>query len=253
MQRFPDGIGGEVFFQKQIPDYFPDWIDRVTLAKEGGRITHALCNDAATMVYLANQVCVPHLALARADRPRNPDRFILDLDPSDGDFHKVQAAARLAHRLLVELDLVSFVQTTGSRGLHIVLPLDRRADFSIVKEFAVLLCDELAARAPAALTTEKRKAKRGSRVFLDYLRNDYAQTAVAPYAVRPKPGAPVATPLDWSEVGSVGLTAQKFTMSNLFRRLARKDDPWAGIGRHRQGLARASRRLDAMARDRRGR
>ena len=129
MQRFPDGIGEKGFFQKNVPEYFPDWIDRVELPKKDGTVTHAVIGEPAALVYLADQGCITsHLALARADTPRHPDRMVFDLDPSDGDFAKVQDVARALKQALDDRDLPSFVMTTGSRGLHIVLSLDGSAE-----------------------------------------------------------------------------------------------------------------------------
>lgn len=250
MQRFPDGIAKDGFFQKDLPDYFPDWVDRVRLKKEGGSVTYAVANNAATLVYIANQGCItPHLSLARRDKPEHPDRLVIDLDPSTSDFGKVVFAARRVKQLLDELDLTSFVQTTGSRGLHVVVALDRSANFDQARRFARSFVGLLATRHPQTLTIEQRKSKRGEAVFLDYMRNAYGQTAVAPYAARALENAPVATPLDWSELDSDGLNPQKYTVGNIFRRLGQKDDPWAGIERHGQSLAQAASALDALSRD----
>lgn len=244
MHRYPDGIDGEDFFQKNIPDYFPDWIERATLPKKDGEVTHVAANSAATLVYLANQACItPHLALSRIDRPEHPDRLIFDLDPSDDDFDKVRHTARRLREFLDDLGLTSFVQTTGSRGLHIVVPLDREANFDEVREFSHRVCRNLAERHPEMMTVEQRKAKRGNRVFLDDLRNAYGQTSVAPYAVRARPGAPIATPLEWNEVGESALTPRKYRIGNIFRRLGQREDPWADIARHAQGLEAARDRL----------
>lgn len=244
MQRFPDGIDAKGFFQKNMPEHFPAWMARVTLAKEGGEITHVIANDAAALVYLANQACLtPHLALSRRDRPGHPDRLIFDLDPSDDDFSKVQFAARTLRAGLDALDLPSFVQTTGSRGLHIVVPLDREAGFDRVRAFARRLAESLARRHPDRLTTAQRKADRGDRVFIDYLRNAYGQTAVAPYALRARPGAPVATPLRWEEALAGGLGPRTYTLGNIFRRLAQTDDPWKPMARRATGLKGAEERL----------
>lgn len=233
MQRFPDGIAEDGFFQKSIADYFPDWIERATLPKKDGKVTHVVVDSAATLVYLANQGCItPHLALSRADRPDHPDRMIFDLDPSDDDFDKVRRTARHVRRLLDRLEMTSFVQTTGSRGLHVVVPLDRSADFDAVREFTHALCRRIAAENPDLMTVEQRKDQRGDRVFLDDLRNAYGQTAVAPYAVRALRGAPVATPLGWDEIDRDDLAPRRYRIDNLFRRLARIDDPWADIQRH---------------------
>jgi bifunctional non-homologous end joining protein LigD len=247
MHRFPNGIDHEGFFQKNVPDYFPDWIETVELPKEKGSVRYAVANNAATLVYLANQGCItPHLALSRRDKPDHPDRLIFDLDPSDNDFGKVQwAAARLKDVLEEELELTTFVQTTGSRGLHIVIPIKCTADFDTVRNFAHRLSAEMSARHPDMLTVEQRKSARGNRVFLDYLRNAYGQTTVAPYAVRAREGAPVATPLEWHEALARRLSPQDYTIKNIFRRLGQRDDPWARIDDRAVGLGPAMDRLES--------
>jgi bifunctional non-homologous end joining protein LigD len=250
LQRFPDGIDQDGFFQKDAPDYFPDWIAREELKKEGGSVEHVLVNDAATAVYLANQGCITlHLGLSRVDRIDRPDRLILDLDPAGDDFTRVQDAARLTRELLDELELPSFVQTTGSRGLHVVVPLDRSAGFDAVRDFAHRLAARLAERHPDRLTAEQRKAARRGRVFIDYLRNAYGQTAVAPYAVRAKPGAPVATPLDWDEALAKDQSPTAYTIQNIFQRLGQKADPWRHIDDAATSLAAAARQLDSTGDD----
>lgn len=249
MQRFPDGIAEDGFFQKDAPDYFPDWIERCRLEKEGGTVDHIVANSVATLVYIANQGCItPHLGLSRIDAIERPDRLVFDLDPADDEFRKVRTAALRLKELLGEIELAPYVQTTGSRGLHVVIPLDRSIDFDAARDFARMLCETLAARHPDSLTVEQRKDKRGSRVFLDYLRNAYGQTAVAPYSVRAKEGAPVATPLDWSEVGDSDLGPRKYTIGNVFRRLAQKDDPWRTMARRPQSLRKARELLTALKR-----
>ncbi len=246
-QRFPDGIGEEGFFQKQTPDHYPDWIARATLPKEDGQTTYVTVEDAASLVYLANQGMVtPHLALSRSDKPDHPDRMVFDLDPSDGDFEKVRFAARRLKDALDELELPAFLQTTGSRGLHVVVPLTREWNFDQVRGFARNLAGLLADRHPDRLTVEQRKNKRGDRVFLDILRNAYGQTAVAPYGVRAKPGAPVATPLSWAELDRPGLTPQRYTLKNIFRRLGAKQDPWREMDRKAVALSEAARHLGEL-------
>lgn len=250
LQRFPEGIEGEGFFQKEASEHFPDWIERVSVEKEDGRVRHALVEDAAGLVYLANQGTLTfHTWLSRADRLRTPDRLIFDLDPpatDDGkgeDFRPVREGARALRELLEGLGLPSFVMTTGSKGLHVAVPLRREGDFDEVRAFARGAAERLAADHPDRFTVEQRKAKRRGRVFLDFLRNGYAQTAVAPYSVRARPGAPVATPLDWSELGSGELRPDRYTVRNLFRRLAQKDDPWAEIEAEAVSLEGAAERL----------
>jgi bifunctional non-homologous end joining protein LigD len=250
MQRFPDGIDGYGFFHKDVPDHFPGWIRRVKVAKRGGSITHAVIWDADTLVYLADQACItPHVWLSRMDRVRQPDRLVIDLDPSIEDFAAVRRAARAAGELLEELGLAPFAMVTGSRGVHVWAPLRRGADFEEVKAFARGAARVLAARHPDELTTEARKAKRGDRILLDVARNAYAQTAVPPYAVRARPGAPVATPLEWRELSDSRLRPDRFTVKSLFRRLASKGDPWAGMASHAKGLAAPRKRLEALLRE----
>jgi len=230
MQRFPDGIEAEGFFQKNVPDYFPDWIERVEVPKEGGTVTHAVVTEAATLVYLADQGCItPHLALARAGARRKPDRMVFDLDPSDNDFGKVQDAARALKAALDRRALPSFVTTTGSRGLHIVLSLDASVEVERLRPFARALAEEIARAHPALATTEQRKASRGDKVLIDTFRTAHAQTAVAPYAVRARPGAPVATPLHWPEAFASDMAPDRYTIASIFRRLGQIRDPWAGI------------------------
>ena len=251
MQRFPDGIRGEGFFQKEVPDHFPEWIRRVEIRKKGGTLRQLVLDEAAALVYLADQGCItPHVWSSRVGRIRHPDRLIVDFDPPGDDpddhFDEVRWAARTTRDLLDEVGLVPFVQTSGSRGLHIHVPLDASAGFDTVRRFARDLADLLARRHPDRLTTAHRTSKRGSRVFLDVLRNAYAQTSVAPYAVRARPGAPVATPLEWDELGRSGLGPASYTMTNLFRRLGQRDDPWAGMGRKARGLAGPRSALDEL-------
>ncbi len=248
LQRYPDGIEAEGFMQKNASDYFPRWIRRARLGKENGEVEHVLADDGATLVYLANQACLTlHVGLARVDRIDHPDRLVIDLDPSDEDFAKVKRAARAARRLLEAVELVPFAQLTGSRGLHVWVPLDRSATFDEVRAFASDLAERLVARFPDELTTEQRKATRGTRVFLDVGRNAYGQTAVAPYAVRARAEASVATPLDWAELDGASLDPRRFTIANLFHRLGQKSDPWSNIGRHARALGSARERLAALA------
>lgn len=239
MQRFPGGIKAEGFYQKEIPDYFPPWIRRVSVEVKGDQLSQAqvVCDNVETLIYLANQACITlHPWLSRADRLNYPDKLIFDLDPPANDFETVRFAAGRLREMLQEVGLVPFVMTTGSKGLHVVAPLDRSADFDEVRAFVRQLADDLARREPERLTTETRKDQRHGRVFLDYLRNAYAQTGVAPYTVRAKPRAPVATPLDWAELADPSLHSQSYTLRNIFRRLGQKADPWQDMRDHARAL-----------------
>lgn len=243
MQRFPDGIAEEGFYQKEAPAYFPEWIDRVQVwvREEESQQPQVLCNNAATLTYLANQACItPHVWLSRQDRLDFPDRLIFDLDPPNDEFEPVRKAALALREALRAEGLVSFVMTTGSRGMHVVVPIAREGSFDNVRGVAHRLVEQLARAAPDRLTVEMAKADRQGRLFLDYLRNAYGQTTVAPYAIRAKPGAPVATPLDWEELGDTSLHSQSYTLKNIFRRLGQKADPWRDIREQAQSLKRLS-------------
>ncbi|MEA2368147.1 MAG: bifunctional non-ous end joining protein LigD, partial [Thermoleophilaceae bacterium] len=228
MHAFPGGVARPGYYMKEVPEHFPDWVRRVTVAKHGGTVTHVLANDAATLVYLANQNCItPHIWTARADRVREPDRVVFDLDPPGTRFADVRAAARTLGDILRDLGLTPFAMTTGSRGLHVTVPLRRGADYEDVRAFSRRVAGVLADHDPKRLTTEVRKAKRDERIFIDTGRNAYAQHAVAPYAVRPRPTAPVATPLRWDELSDRRLRPDRWTITTIAKRL--DDDPWSGF------------------------
>jgi bifunctional non-homologous end joining protein LigD len=249
MIRYPDGITAHAILQKNVPDYFPDWVTRAAVRKQGGSLRHVICDKPATLVYLANQACIElHVFLSKLAAIDYPDQVIFDLDPPDDEhFGQVRRAARLLRGLLEdELGLTAFVKTTGGKGLHVHVPLNASGDFDAARHFARQVSDVLAAREPDLLTTEQRKDKRGRRIYADVMRNAYAQTAVAPYAVRARPGAPVAAPLNWEELDDDQLSPRRFTIATLPGRvaeLAGHNDPWAQLPRHRYGLAQASDRL----------
>jgi bifunctional non-homologous end joining protein LigD len=252
MERYPDGITGERIVQKNVPRYFPDWISRTRVKKQGGTLVQVICDKPATLVYLANQACIEmHAFLSRTSALDRADQLIFDLDPPDD--HRFDLVKHLALRLRElledELGLTAFVKTTGGKGLHVHVPLNATDDFDTVRQFARQASDVLAAREPDSLTTEQRKDSRGDRIYSDVMRNAYAQTAVAPYSVRARPGAPVATPLDWAELEDSGLTPHQFTLRTIGDRLDRLggSDPWAGLARRRYGLARATQRLAKLA------
>ena len=247
MQRFPDGIGKQGFFHKDIPDHFPEFVRRVEVPKANGSVTHAITTGPDTLVYLVGQNTItPHVWLSRADRPMQPDRLVVDLDPAGRDFAAVRRAARWTGDLLRELGLAPFAQVTGSKGIHVWAPLRRGPGFDEVRTFARDVAAVLADRHGDELTVEMRKAKREGRILVDVMRNGYAQTAVPPYAVRPRPGAPVATPLDWDELSESKLRPDRWTIKTVLRRLAAKGDPWAAIQSHARGLSRPRRKLDDL-------
>jgi bifunctional non-homologous end joining protein LigD len=245
LERYPDGITGQRIMQQRAGSHFPDWIERVDVPKQGGTVTHVIARDAATLVYLADQACITlHNWLSRRDRLDRPDRLIVDLDPStDGDPDSVRRAAVTISSLLEEIGLRSWAMTTGSRGYHVVVPLQRRSGFDQVRELARDLGALAERRDPRTFTNEQRKAKREGKILIDVLRNAYAHTAVAPYAVRPRPGAPVATPLHALELSDALTRPQRWTLREVPKRLERDGDPWRDLASHAQSLAAARRRL----------
>ncbi len=244
MHRFPEGLQGESFYQKDASDYFPPWIKRAEIPKEGGFNQYVVCQNRATLVYLANQACItPHIWLSRIDKIHYPDRLIFDLDPSGSDFTPIRKLALSLKTLFDTIGLRAFVMTTGSRGVHIIVPLDRSAEFKEVREFALQCAHVLLQAHPEMATLELRKEKRGDKVFIDTLRNQYGATAVAPYAIRAHKNAPVATPLHWHELEDAKLSPQKYTIANLFKRLESIDDPWDGLLKAKQSLKKARGKL----------
>jgi len=252
MARYPDGIRGQRIFQKNIPGYFPSWISRAEVEKSGGELCQVICDKPATLVYLANQACIElHAFLSKTGDLEHPDQLVFDLDPPGEDRFGDAALLALGLRELLEdeLKLTAYVKTTGGKGLHVHVPLRAVDGFGAVRSFARQASEVLAARNPDLLTTQQRRAARGDRVYADVMRNAYAQTVVAPYSVRARPGAHVATPLRWEELEDRDLTPGRFTLRSIGDRLERLGaaDPWAGLGRHRYGLDRAARRLEQVA------
>jgi bifunctional non-homologous end joining protein LigD len=238
LQAFPNGIDGQGFFMKSVPKYFPDWIATVEVPKRGGSLTQVLAGDAATLVYLAGQnVITPHIWLSRADRPREPDRLIIDFDPSPGiGFAEVRAAARDAGERLRDCGLAAYAMVTGSRSVHVVSPLRRGPGFGDVHGFARALAEAMVAAAPEQLTLEWHRAERGARIYVDVNRINYAQHAVAPYGVRPRPGGPVAMPIRWDELSDRTLKPDRWTIADAADRLRGEGDAWKGIGRSARKL-----------------
>ncbi len=239
LHRYPNGIDDKEFYQKEEPGYFPDWIDTITVNLKGENRKQTLvnCNSKATLLYIANQASItPHIWLSKKQHLDHPDRIVFDLDPPGDDFGPVKYGAKKIKEFFDDLDIRVFVMTTGSRGIHVLLPLSGKDSFEQARDFAGKVANKLADADPEKLTTETRKNKRKGRLFLDYLRNSYGQTTVAPYAIRAREGAPVATPLSWDEVSDSDLTARSYHIGNIFRRLAAKEDPWSAFQQSRTSL-----------------
>ena len=247
LQVFPAGVEGDGHFLKNAPKHFPGWIKTVAVPKrEGGTIDQVLANEPATLVYLAGQnATTPHVWTSRADKLERPDRIVFDLDPSTQSFAEIRATARALGDLLRDLGFEPFAMTTGSRGLHVVVALRRTEDYQAVHDFARAVAETLAERDPDKLTVHFRRERRGDRLFLDVNRNAYGQHAVAPYAVRAKPNAPVATPLHWDELSDRRLDPQGWTVETLRARLDDiGGDPWRDIARSARAIGPARRALE---------
>lgn len=248
LNRFPDGLAGDGFFQKEASRHFPDWIRTVTApsGNERGEVHHVVADDVDTLRYLAGQACLElHRWLSLAGDLDKPDLLVIDLDPSEGTgLAALRATARATRDLLQRLELVPFLQATGGSGYHVVAPLDGRAGFDDVRALARRIAERLAAADPDGRTIEQRKANRGNRIFLDVNRNAFGQTAITPYSLRARPGATVAAPLDWNELGRV--TPDGFDLRSIQRRLSRKGDPWARIHDHARSAERARRAMDEL-------
>lgn len=230
MHRFPDGIGEDGFYQKSAGDYFPEWMTFRDIARrEGGSVRHVIGGDEATLVYLANQASLEiHTWLSQVGDLEKPDKLVLDLDPPGDYFRPVQKAAKAIHQLCKEIDIPSFPMTTGSSGLHVVIPLKAESDFEVSRDFAKKMGERLVEENPDLLTLEQLKKNRKGRIYFDMQRNAYGQTSIAPYSLRALPNAPIATPLTWDEVGKGDLHPRKYHLRNIRRRLAQKGDAWEG-------------------------
>lgn len=227
MHRFPDGIEGKNFYQKDTPEYFPEWIETAAVKKKNGTVTHVICNNTDTLAYIANQACItPHTWLSRTSDLNKPDKMVFDLDPSDNDTEKVKNAAFTLKKLLEVEGFSPCIMTSGSRGFHIVVFLIPGADFEKTRKYAQHIAQKAVTASPESFTVEQRKNKRGSRVFIDINRNAYAQTSVTPYSVRARKSAPVAVPIEWHEASNPSMTPDRYNIRNIFRRLEHKEDPW---------------------------
>jgi bifunctional non-homologous end joining protein LigD len=248
MERCPDGMEGQCFYQKEAPNGLPPGTPTKAIThsgKNGKTTNYVVGGSLATQLALTNLGCIPvHVMGGRAQSPRTPDWVCFDLDPQTGKFAPAARAALQVKEILDLLHLTSFCKTSGGRGLHVFVPLQPKHDVDLVLDFAEKVAGHLSAASPKDLTTEHSIAARGNRVYLDPFRNGFGQTVVAPYSVRRRPGAPVSTPLDWSEV-KPGLDPADFNIGNFSRRLKRSD-PWKDFFRRRQSLDRAMKALEAL-------
>lgn len=244
LNRHPDGIHGESFFQKDIKDA-PDWVSTVRIHSSTSEesTNYLLCQDEATLVYLANLGCIEINPWAsRIGSLEMPDYLVVDLDPEDIEFEKVIEAARAVNDILEKIGVESYCKTSGASGLHIYVPLNAGYSFDQARMFAQLIADAAHRRIPSFTSLVRSPAKRQERVYLDYLQNRYGATVAAPYCVRPRAGATVSTPILWDEVRS-GLDPTDFTIRTIVNRLDRLGDIFTPVLSGKTDLAVALARL----------
>ncbi|MET0552597.1 MAG: non-homologous end-joining DNA ligase [Vicinamibacteria bacterium] len=238
MERFPSGIGKAGFWQKDVSRGFPEWLERVEVQHKGGGSHYPVVRDARALLWLANQNCItPHVWASRLPDLMKPDLCVFDLDPSRDEPEVLRRVLLSLRVLLGELGLASWVKTTGSKGFHVVVPLDGRAPYEEVGRFSERVAARMLAREPDALTQEFAKADRGGRILFDIGRNGHGATFAAAYAVRARPGAPVSAPCTWDEVERGAIGPQSITLRTIGARVAAVGDPWADLWSRPQSLA----------------
>lgn len=250
MQRFPNGIEAPSFFQKEVGESAPAWVHRVAMpsGNERQRVHYALCNDTATLLYLVNLGCIDHnVWMSRMATPLAPDFVLLDLDPGHrAGFATVVKVAQMVRRVLEECAIAGYPKTSGATGIHIWIPIAPGHTFEQTQRLAALLLRLACQRAPALMTEIWRVAARPpERVYLDFRQNAHGKTIPPPYSPRPRPGAPVSCPLQWSELRS-SLDPSRFTIRTMRRRLDRFGDLFAPVlpGPGHDGIAAMLRRLE---------
>ncbi|HSK18711.1 MAG TPA: DNA ligase D [Longimicrobiales bacterium] len=240
--RFPDGINGKSFFQKDAPEWAPAWLRRETVWSDGSEreLSYFIADDTPSLEYLANNASIPlHIWSSRIDAPGQPDWCSLDLDPKGAPFDHVIRVAQAVHRLCDSIGLPNYVKTSGSSGLHVLIPLGRQCTHEQAKLLGELLARHIVGELPDIASIARIVSQREGRVYVDYLQNGRGKLLVAPFCVRPLPGAPVSMPLRWSEVKR-GLTIAKHTIRTATRRMARlKEDPMAAVLTETPDLIRA--------------
>jgi bifunctional non-homologous end joining protein LigD len=249
MERYPSGIGKKGFWQKDVSKGFPDWLKRVEVPKKDGVVHYPVITDARSLLWVTNQNTITqHVWTSRLPELFHPDICVFDLDPSKDDPADVREAAIDLRDLLEELTLRAWVKTSGSKGFHLVVPLDGKTSTDEVAHFANAVGSLIVQRKPDRFTQEFSKADRGGRIYMDTGRNGYGATFAAAYTVRAKPGAPVSAPCTWEEIESGAVDPSTFTLRDMPARVEKLGDVWADLRRHGRALtrpmAKARRLLD---------
>jgi bifunctional non-homologous end joining protein LigD len=246
LTRYPDGIAGKSFFQKDAPAFVPDWIrtERMWSEQAEREIDYFVCDDEASLLYLINMGTIPlHVWASRTAKIDRPDWCVLDLDPKDAPFSDVIRVAQTTHALCEEIGLPNLVKTSGSSGLHVLIPLGGQCSYEEARSLGELLARLVTAELPEISTVTRQVSRRGGKVYVDYLQIGAGRLIVAPYSVRPLPGAPVSMPLRWSEV-ELGLDIRSFTIKSAPSRMKKlKRDPLREVLTEKPDLAGALERL----------
>ncbi|HYT82690.1 MAG TPA: DNA ligase D [Gemmatimonadales bacterium] len=250
LTRYPDGIAGKSFFQKDAPGFIPEWLRTERMWSEDTQrdIDYFVCDNLESLLYLANMGTIPlHVWGSRASSIERPDWCILDLDPKDAPFTHVVTVAKAVKKLCDAIDLPAFIKTSGSTGLHVMLPLARLVTYEQARQLGGLLARVIANKLPDVATVTRQVGKRGGRVYLDYVQNGQGRLLVAPFSVRPLPGAPVSMPLEWREV-TPKLDIRKFTIKNAPARMKKlKEDPLLPVLEVKPDLVSALEQLSERA------
>jgi bifunctional non-homologous end joining protein LigD len=245
LTRYPDGILGKSFFQKDAPEWRPEWIRTVRIHSEDvdRDLDHFLVDDADGLAWIANLGTIPiHVWSSRTAALERPDWCVVDLDPKEAPFEHVVRLARALHALCEGLGLPSFPKTTGQKGLHVLVPLGGQLTHAQSRTLGELLARTIEAELPEISTTARAVGSRGGKVYLDYLQNGYGKTIAAPYTVRPRAAAPVSAPLRWSEVNA-RLDPARFTIRTIVARATSMDDPLLPVLSERPDLLHALEKL----------
>jgi bifunctional non-homologous end joining protein LigD len=244
MERYPGGIGKEGFWQKDVSKGFPEWLQRIEVPKKDGVVHYPVITDERSLLWVTNQNTVTqHVWTSRVRDLDHPDICVFDLDPSTDDLAAVRTAAIELRDLLAELTLPSWIKTTGSKGFHIVVPLDSTTPVGTVARFANAVGRLLVSRAPDRLTQEFSKSDRNGRIYVDTGRNGHGATFAAAYTVRARTGAPVSAPCTWEEIERGDVTPRTFTLRRMPDRVAAVGDLWAAMRRRGRSLKRPMERL----------
>ena len=237
MERYPAGIAKKGFWQKDVSKGFPSWLERIEVPKKDGVVHHPVITDTRSLMWVTNQNTITqHVWTSRLPDLYHPDICVFDLDPSTDDRKSVRAAAVGLRDLLDKLSLPSWVKTTGSKGFHIIVPLDGSNDMGQVARFADEVGEFFVWLAPDALTREFNKVDRRGRIYVDTGRNGYSATFAAPYTVRARPGAPVSAPCTWEEIERGKVDPGTFTVRNMPERIEKVGDLWADMKRRGKSL-----------------